>query len=214
MKSKTETASVIAFYLLLLGGWQLLFILKLVPDYIFPAPTQVGRRIYEIFTDNLLWPSIRATFGRMILGFAVAVLIGLTIGIGMGMIGFLNRCFKSVFLGLLTLPTAAWTPIALLLFGLSDKAIYFVIVMSAAPAIAISTSESIRRIPLIYLQAAQTLGTPSWQIPFKIMLPAAFPSLLTGIKLGWTLGWHGAVSAELIKSTVGLGFLLQMGRER
>jgi NitT/TauT family transport system permease protein len=131
----------------------------------------------------------------------------------MGMVDLVNRCFKSLFLGLLTLPTAAWAPIALLIFGLNDRAIYFVIFMSAAPAVAIASAEAIRRIPTIYLQAAQTLGTPRHLIPFKIILPAAFPSILTGVKLGWTLGWHGAVSAELIKSTVGLGFLLQMGRE-
>ncbi len=213
MKPKLEKLTVVLFYLLLFGSWQLLFSMRIVPDYIFPAPSQVARRVYEIFNDNLLWPSIRATFGRMFLGFACAVLIGLTVGIGMGMIDLVNRCLKSLFLGLLTLPTAAWAPIALLLFGLNDSAIYFVIVMSAAPAIAIASSEAIRRIPPIYLQAAQTLGTPSYLLPFKIILPAAFPSILTGVKLGWTLGWHGAVSAELIKSTVGLGFLLQMGRE-
>lgn len=213
MRPKVETATVILFYLLLLGGWQLLFSLQIVPDYVFPAPSQVAQRIYEIFSDNLLLPSIRATFGRMLLGFSFAVVVGLGLGIGMGMSDILSRCLKSLFLGLLTLPTAAWSPIALLLFGLNDKAIYFVIIMSAGPAIAISASEAIRRIPLIYVQAAQTLGTSRISLPFKIILPAAFPSILTGVKLGWTLGWHGAVSAELIKSTVGLGFLLQMGRE-
>jgi NitT/TauT family transport system permease protein len=68
-------------------------------------------------------------------------------------------------------------------------------------------------IPPIYLRAARTLGTPNYAMPWRVILPAALPSIVTGIKLGWTLGWHGAVSAELIKSAVGLGFLLNMGRE-
>ena len=104
-------------------------------------------------------------------------------------------------------------PISLLIFGLSDTGIYFVIIMSSVAAIAIATSDGILQIPRIYLRAASTLGTPRYAMPARVIVPAALPSVVTGIKLGWTLGWHGAVSAELIKSTVGLGFLLYMGRE-
>jgi NitT/TauT family transport system permease protein len=124
-----------------------------------------------------------------------------------------NNCLKSLFLGLQTLPTAAWVPISLLIFGLSDNGIYFVIIMSSVAAVAIATSDGILQIPQIYLRAARTLGTPKIAMPLRVIVPAALPSVVTGIKLGWTLGWHGAVSAELIKSSVGLGFLLYMGRE-
>jgi len=68
-------------------------------------------------------------------------------------------------------------------------------------------------IPRIYLQVARTLGTPAYAMPVRIILPASLPSIVPGVNLGWTLAWHGRVSAELIKSTIGLGFLLQMGRE-
>ena len=131
----------------------------------------------------------------------------------MGTSDIVSSCIKSLFLGLQTLPTAAWVPMALIIYGLSDHAIYFVIVMSSIPVVAISTADSIRNIPPIYIRAAQTLGTPWWLMPNRVILPAALPGIVTGIKLGWTLGWHGAVSAELIKSSVGLGFLLHMGRE-
>ena len=97
--------------------------------------------------------------------------------------------------------------------GLSDRGIYFVIIMSSAPAVAIATSDGVLHIPRIYLQVARTLGTPAYAMPVRIILPASLPSIVTGMKLGWTLAWHGGVSAELIKSTIGLGFLLQMGRE-
>jgi NitT/TauT family transport system permease protein len=131
----------------------------------------------------------------------------------MGMSRIVNACLKSLFLGLQTLPTAAWVPISLLIFGLSDRGIYFVIIMSSVAAVAIATSAGILQIPPIYLRAARTLGTPAYAMPIRVILPAALPSIVTGIKLGWTLGWHGAVSAELIKSTIGLGYLLYMGRE-
>jgi NitT/TauT family transport system permease protein len=160
-----------------------------------------------------MMPSIKATLIRMGIGFSIAGAIGLVIGLLMGMSAIAHACMKSLFLGLQTLPTAAWVPISLLLFGLSDRGIYFVIVMSGAPAVAIATSDGILNIPPIFIRAARTLGTPGFMMPIRVILPAALPSIVTGIKLGWTLGWHGAVSAELIKSSVGLGYLLYMGRE-
>jgi NitT/TauT family transport system permease protein len=204
---------VIAFYLLLVGGWQLLFSLRLIPDYLFPSPVQVGTRLGELVTQGLLWPSVKATLLRMAIGFSAAFAIGLVIGLIMGLSAIANSCVKSLFLGLQTLPTAAWVPISLLIFGLSDNGIYFVIVMSAMPAVAIATSDGIQSIPPIYLRAAQTLGTPAYAMPVRVVFPAALPMIVTGVKLGWTLGWHGAVSAELIKSSIGLGYLLYMGRE-
>ncbi len=204
---------VAGFYLLLFGAWQTAITLNMAPDYMFPSPMQVFRRLWELAQEGLLAPSVKATVVRMVIGFSVAGGAGLLIGMLMGMSVIANACMKSLFLGLQTLPTAAWVPISLLLFGLSDHGIYFVIVMSAAPAIAIATSDGILNIPHIYLRAARTLGTPLVMMPFRIILPAALPSIVTGIKLGWTLGWHGAVSAELIKSSVGLGYLLYMGRE-
>jgi NitT/TauT family transport system permease protein len=204
---------VIGFYLLLFATWQVLFSLRLIPDYLFPSPLQVARRLWQLGSDGMLWPSIKATLLRMLIGFSIAAAIGLIIGLVMGMSRIVNACLKSLFLGLQTLPTAAWVPISLLIFGLSDRGIYFVIIMSSVAAVAIATSAGILQIPPIYLRAARTLGTPAYAMPIRVILPAALPSIVTGIKLGWTLGWHGAVSAELIKSTIGLGYLLYMGRE-
>jgi NitT/TauT family transport system permease protein len=204
---------VLLFYLLILVTWQALFWAQIIPDYLFPSPVQVARRLWELGADNYLWPSVKATFQRMGIGFGISVTLGLLIGLFMGMSRVVNSCLRSLFLGLQTLPTAAWVPVSLLFFGLSDHGIYFVIIMSSAPAIAIAISDGIQHIPPIYLRAARTLGTPGYAMPTRVILPAALPSIVTGIKLGWTLAWHGDVSAELIKSSIGLGYLLQMGRE-
>ncbi len=204
---------VLLFYLLILAVWQLVISARRIPDYLFPSPWQVARRLWELTADNYLWPSVEATFQRMAVGFSIAACVGLIVGLLMGMSRVVNGCLRSLFLGLQTLPTAAWVPVSLLFFGLSDHGIYFVIIMSSAPAVAIATSDGIQHIPLIYLRAARTLGTPTYAMPIRVILPAALPSIVTGVKLGWTLAWHGCVSAELIKSPVGLGYLLQMGRE-
>lgn len=204
---------VLLFYLSLIGIWQILASIHLAPDYLLPSPVQVGERLWQLWQDHLLLPSLGATLQRMITGFAISACIGLTLGIAMGTNWVVNRTLKSLFLGLQTLPTAAWAPVSLLIFGLSNSGIYFVVVMSSMSAIAIATSDGILNIPPIYLRAARTLGTPPWAMYGRVIIPAALPGIVTGIKLGWTLGWHGAISAELIKSTVGLGFLLYMGRE-
>jgi NitT/TauT family transport system permease protein len=204
---------VVAFYLLLFASWQLLYTFGAIPEYLFPSPLQVVHRLWELAVDGLVWPSIRATLVRMLIGFSVAALMGLLIGLLMGTSRVFNACLRSLFLGLQTLPTAAWVPVSLLLFGLKDEGIYFVIIMSSMPAVAIATSDGILHIQPIYIRAARTLGTSTIAMPATVIIPAALPGIVTGIKLGWTLGWHGAVSAELIKSSVGLGYLLYMGRE-
>jgi NitT/TauT family transport system permease protein len=204
---------VLVFYFALFAAWQLLYTFGAIPEYLFPSPIQVVRRLRELAIDGLMWPSIQATLIRMMIGFSIAAVLGLMIGLLMGTSRVVNACLKSLFLGLQTLPTAAWVPVSLLLFGLKNEGIYFVILMSSMPAVAIATSDGILHIQPIYIRAAKTLGTPAYSMPVTVIIPAALPSIVTGIKLGWTLGWHGAVSAELIKSTVGLGYLLSMGRE-
>lgn len=211
--SKHGVFVVLGFYALLLGLWQALAMMRLAPGYIFPSPLGVVRRLVELNQNEMLWPGVRATLARMAAGFAMSATLGLCIGTAMGVNRLVNRCLKSLFLGLQTLPTAAWAPLSLMIFLLSDKGVYFVIVMSSAPAIAIATSDGILNIPPIFLRAARTLGTPRWAMIHRVIIPAALPGIVTGLKLGWTMGWHGVVSAELIKSSVGLGSLLNMGRE-
>ncbi len=212
-KPRLHWFTAILFYLSLLAIWQTVCASGQVPPYLFPSPRQVFERIMELAHDDMLWPAFHSTMGRMLVGFALSLFLGLVAGLCMGISPLANACFRSLLLGLQTLPSAAWMPIALLLFGLSDGGIYFVIVMSSVGGIATSVADGIANIPPIYLRAARTLGTPGYAMGWKVILPAALPSIATGVKLGWTLGWHGAVSAELIKSSVGLGFLLYMGRE-
>lgn len=213
MSLLTRNLPLLAFYLFLLLLWELVATSGVFPRYLFPSPLEVAQRLIELSEEGRLWPSLQATLRRLILGFGLGAGLGISLGVLMGVSYVTNRSLRSLFLGLQTLPTAAWVPLSLIFFGLHDRGIYFVIMMSSFPAIAIATSDGIVRIPPIYPQVARTFGTPRWLMPFLVFLPAALPNIVTGLKLGFTLAWHGAVSAELIKSSVGLGFLLSMGRE-
>lgn len=204
---------VLLFYFLLFTAWQWVCSSGMTHDYLFPTPAQVAKRLWELGSEGYLLPSVKATLMRMATGFSVSAAVGLTFGLMMGVSPVVNSCLRSLFLGLQTLPTAAWVPISLLIFGLKEEGIYFVIIMSSFPAVAISTSTGIMHIPPLYLRAARTLGTRWYAMPLRLIIPAALPAVVSGLKIGWTLGWHGGVSAELIKSSIGLGFLLYMGRE-
>ncbi len=209
----SRTLVLLAFLLALLLAWQAVWSLGWLPSYSLPSPSQVGTRLIELARDGALWPSVQASVVRMALGFALSLALGLALGLAMGLSTIADSCLRSLFLGVQTLPSAAWVPIALLLFGLNDTAIYFVIVMSSTAAMAIATADAIVHIPPVYLRAARCLGTTGPALATRVALPAALPGVVTGVKLGWTLGWHGVVSAELIKSSIGLGFLLHAGRE-
>ena len=108
---------VIGFYVLLFGTWQALYSFDAIPAYLFPSPFQVAKRLEEIAVEGLLWPGLKATLLRMVIGFAIAALTGLIIGLLMGMSRIVNSCLKSLFLGLQTLPTAAWVPVSLRLLS-------------------------------------------------------------------------------------------------
>ncbi len=208
-----QDLGLIAFLLLLVAAWQVAFSARLLPAYAFPSPVAVANRLVELAQDGSLAASAKASLLRMGLGFGLSAALGLMIGLSMGLSAPVSRLLKSLFLGVQTLPSVAWVPIALLLFGLRDAAIYFVIVMSSAAAMAIATADAIANVPPHYVRAARTLGVSGLAMGYRVVLPAALPQVVGGFKLGWTLGWHGVVSAELVKSSVGLGFLLYMGRE-
>jgi NitT/TauT family transport system permease protein len=203
----------LAFLAALALLWQAVWSTGLLPPYSLPAPAQVAVRLAEMVRDGSLLPSVQASVVRMVLGFLFSAALGLGLGVAMGVSETVDSCLRSLFLGMQTLPSAAWVPIALLLFGLGDAAIYFVIVMASMAAMAIATADGIATIPPNYVRAARSLGTSGLALSTRVALPAALPHVITGIKLGWTLGWHGVVSAELIKSSIGLGFLLNAGRE-
>jgi NitT/TauT family transport system permease protein len=211
--SLRHDVGLVVFLALLVAVWQAAYSARLLPGYAFPSPLAVGRRLVELARDGSLGASAKASLVRMVLGFSLSAALGLAIGVSMGVSHLAGRLLKSLFLGVQTLPSVAWVPIALLLFGLSDAAIYFVIVMSSTAAMAIATADGIANTPPGYVRAARTLGVSGVAMGYRVVLPAALPQVVAGIKLGWTLGWHGVVSAELLKSSIGLGFLLYMGRE-
>jgi NitT/TauT family transport system permease protein len=200
------------FYLGLLGLWQLLASSGIWKSYTFPPPADVFEDLKLMARDGILWDAIRNTMERMAIGFSMSIVIGLAIGIAMGLHRWVDETVGSLVLGLQSHPSITWFPLAVLWFGLNDHAIIFVVLMGSVNSIAISARAGIRGIPPLMLRAASMFGGPWWQHLFYVILPAMLPSMVQGLKLGWSFAWRSLLAAELLFVSVSLGHLLDVGR--
>ncbi len=137
----------------------------------------------------------------------------MTLGLALGRIKLLDETLGSLVLGLQALPSICWLPLALLWFGLSETAILFVVVMGALLSITTATEAGVKNTPPVYLRAARNLGARGWRVYVFVILPAALPAIITGMKLGWSFAWRSLMAAELLYVSLGLGQLLTLGRE-
>lgn len=125
----------------------------------------------------------------------------------------LNETIRSLITALQVLPSICWLPLAILWFGLNEGAIQFIVIMGALFSIVIAVDGGIRNVSKVYVGAAHTMGIRGVDLYVRVMIPAALPSIVTGMKLGWSFAWRALMAGELIFVSVGLGKLLQIGRE-
>jgi NitT/TauT family transport system permease protein len=197
-----------------IGIWQLVFVLGIFPRVSLPSPATVAFSFVDLFTSAILFTSIAMTMWRLIISFSISIILG--VGVGLLMIRFRNfgKTMSSFALGLQSFPSIAWVPFAILLIGLNDFGIFFVVIMSSIFSVMLSTFSGISNIPTIYIRAAENMGARGLTLFRLVMLPAATPSLIVGIRQAWSFAWHALIGAEiLIAASVGLGHILLVGRE-
>ena len=199
----------------LIGLWQLVVLLELRPPWVLPGPSAVLPRLWEDLSGNL--PSaIATTLRRAGTGYALALLIGMGIGLAIVRWRLLRTAVASLITGLQTMPSIAWFPFAILLFGLSEAAIMFVIVLGAAPSIANGLISGVDHIPRILLRAGDGLGARGIERYRIVVLPAALPAFVGGMKQAWAFAWRSLMAGELlviIAQEPSLGVQLQLQRE-
>ncbi len=201
------------FLVALVGTWELLFRLHLWPPYVFPSPSSVVQSLVDGTLNGSYPLAIVTSLRRILVGYGAALLIGVPLGLLLGRVKIVQETIGSVVLGLQALPSICWLPLALLWFGLSERAILFVVVMGAVLSISLSTADGVHNTPPLYLRAAQTMGAQGWQLYLRVILPAALPAVISGMKLGWSFAWRSLMAGELLYVSMGLGQLLTMGRE-
>jgi NitT/TauT family transport system permease protein len=174
-------------------------------------------------TPLAVWRSLAANLGgptgliaaaqrsviRLAVGMAAAVVIGTVAGLAMAAWQPVQRSVGTLMVGLLALPSVAWLPLAILWFDFTTKAIVFIVVIGAVPAVAIATAASVRQIPPILLRAARTMGARGWTLYRRVALPAAVPGYWAGLQQAWAIAWRALLAGEIIVAGArGLGRLL------
>lgn len=206
----------VAFFAILLLVWQGLFLTGRWSPVVLPSPFQVADYLIIGFEDESLIEACYVTLKRLFLGYSFGLLLGLPMGMLNARFQLFEDTIGTLALGLQALPSICWAPLALLWFGQSESAIFFIVVMGSIWSIALATDAGVRNVPPIYVQAARTLGSRGLHTWFKVIFPASLPFIISGMKQGWAFSWRSLMAAEIyitILSGFGLGFLLHINRE-
>jgi NitT/TauT family transport system permease protein len=193
--------------------WELLSRAGPWPRWLFPDPLAVGRSFAALAADGRLPAAVARSLSRLVQGYGLSVAIGVPLGILMARSAAANAALRPVVLGLQALPSICWLPLAILWFGLSEAAILFVVLMGSLLSVAIASEDAVAGVDPVLIRAAGTLGLRGLRFHLGVLLPAALPGVLTGLKLGWSFAWRALMAGELLFVAGGLGQLLQAGRE-
>jgi NitT/TauT family transport system permease protein len=201
---------------LALAIWQLIY-LSGFKSQILPGPAKTLPDLWNQLHHALLWQAVGITLRRALIGFALALVIGLVVGGLVSRIKPLRAGVGSLITALQTLPSIVWVPFGIILFGANTTAILFVIVMTAAPAIANGLIAGADYLPPLLLRAGKTMGLRRLSLYRHLIMPATLPAFVTGLKQGWAFGWHGLIAGEVVVIILGqpsLGVLLSNDQDQ
>ncbi|MEU1199345.1 ABC transporter permease [Streptomyces sp. NPDC005813] len=202
---------------LVLVVWQALITFKVVDDPTkLPSPGDVWGEVEDAWLQGKLFGYIWTSVSRGLLGFLLALVIGTPLGLLVARVKFVRAAIGPILSGLQSLPSVAWVPPAVIWLGLNSSMMYAVILLGAVPSIANGLVSGVDQVPPLFLRAGRTMGATGLRGTWHIVMPAALPGYLAGLKQGWAFSWRSLMAAEIIASSpdlgVGLGQLLENGR--
>lgn len=214
----TQALSRIAVWALLLGGWEGAYRIIGWKPWIFPAPSHVIESLIMLLgaSSHYALPlALVISITRLIVGFTLSMVFGMLCGLALWRWRGLDATFGGFFLGLQTLPSVCWVPLSVLVFGLNETGILFVLVMGSAFAMAIGFRDGLRTIPPVYEKAGLMMGARGWALYWHVLLPACMPAFVSSLRQGFSFAWRSLMGAELIFMVKGkgIGYLLHQGRE-
>ncbi len=203
----------VAFYGVLVLAWHGLALSGIWPSYALPGPLDVINSLASGFQDGSFLQAILVSIQRLVIGYSISLVIGVTLGILIGRNRIVEETLGSLVLGLQALPSICWLPLAILWLHLSEQAVIFVVVMGALFSITLGVDAGVKNTPPVYLKAARNMGARGIALATQVILPAALPAILSGLKQGWSFAWRSLMAAELLYYTVSLGNLLNNARD-
>ena len=183
---------------LVLGAWQALYLSEWRPSYVLPGPIETFAALFEMVGTERFWLATQTTMTRAGFGFFLALVFGSIVGIAVARIKPLRLAIGNVITGLQVMPSIAWFPLAILVFGLNEQAILFVVVLGAGPSIANGVIAGIDHVPPAFTRLGRVLGAGNIGLYRDIVLPAALPTYVAGLVQGWSFAWRSLMAGELL----------------
>jgi NitT/TauT family transport system permease protein len=188
----------LAAVVLAVAAWQVVVWTRWRPSYVLPGPGPVFRSLWHDAGTGVFWTAIGTTMRRAVVGYGLALVVGLVIGGLVARSKILRSALGSFITGLQTMPSVTWFPLALVLFKLGEGAITFVVVIGAAPSIANGFVAGIDYVPPLLIRSGRMMGAKGVALWRHVIIPAALPSVVGGLKQGWAFAWRSLMAGEII----------------
>src|SRR5258706_2691962 len=201
---------------LVVAAWELVVLSGWKADYILPGPLPVFLRLGQDLGQSDFYVGMAVTLRRAAEGYAIALVIGSALGILVARVPFLRKAVGSAILGFQSMPSIAWFPLAILLFGIAEGSILFVIILGAAPSIAGGLLSGIDHVQPLLVRVGRMMGARGFRLFRHVILPAALPSFVGGMKQGWAFAWRSLIAGEILGTVShqpSLGQQIQFARD-
>ena len=175
---------------------------------VMPSPRAVWLGLRELDAKGVLLRHILSSLRRVGLGYAIAVVLGVPLGVAMGRSRIAHATFDPIVQLLRPLSPIAWLPVAVVLFGLGERAPIFLVSLAAVLPIAAATAGAVRRVPIVYLRVGENLGLSGLALTRRVVLPASLPEIVGALRLALGVAWLVVVAAEMLATDAGLGYLI------
>ena len=199
----------IIFFAAIIAFWEIGSRLELWHPLIFPSLSSVFSALVEGFQDKTLIYDLIASFKRLAVGLTISLIIGTLIGILLGKSKTADETLGAVILALQSVPSIVWLPIAIMWFGLNEKAVIFVTILGGTFVMALNMRTGIKNVSPLYIKAAQTMGANGIDLFTRVIFPASIPYVVTGSRLAWAFAWRALMAGELLSTGPGLGYTLR-----
>lgn len=200
--------------------WEVISKLGFFPTFMFPPlviPNDPGgvtvlKTLFSGIISGQIITATGITLGRLLIGFSIAIVLGLTFGFLIAKYKWVDDTLGFFVTALQSIPSIVWFPLAIVWFGLGNTAILFIVAIGATWTMTVNSSTGFKNVPKIYLNAAETLGSSGLHLARTVIFPASLPHIISGLRVAWAFAWRAIMAGELLGSTGGLGYLLDMGR--
>lgn len=183
-----------------------------IPEFMFPSLTTVLATLWEGILSGHITKAVGLSLGRLLIGFAIAIVVGLTFGYLIWRSKLVEDTLGFLVTALQSIPSIVWFPLAIIWFGLNEKAILFIVTIGATWTMTISAASGFKNVPNLYQRVARTFGSNGFHFIRTVIIPAAVPQLISGLRIAWAFSWRALMAGELLASSGGLGELLDRGR--